>query len=136
MFYEKGSSDRNTNILGAVQSHQQFFGGNGNPPSQASSGSMGSAAAMQAMKLFMGSSGGNTGQNQSQQGGNSQNQFIGLAMAEASKLFDHQSSQGNVQSGTSKESVVQQAGEMALKMYLKGNGGSSGGVAGLLGKFL
>lgn len=105
---------------------------------------MGSAAAMQALKLFLGNGNqqgsnqqGNTpqGQNQSQHvEGNPQNQFIGMALAEASKLFDHQSSQGNVPSGTSKQSVVQQAGEMALKMYLKGQGGS--GAGGLLGKFL
>lgn len=100
---------------------------------------MGSAAAMQALKLFLGngnqSQQGNSQQNQSQHiDGNPQNQFIGMALAEASKLFDHQSSQGNVPSGTSKQSVVQQAGEMALKMYLKGQGGS--GAGGLLGKFL
>lgn len=100
---------------------------------------MGSAAAMQALKLFLGS--GNQNQNQNQntqqgQGGNPQNQFLGLALAEASKLFDHQASQGNVQSGTSKESVVRQAGEMALKMYLKGQGSGGAGPGGLLGKFL
>ena len=122
-----------------MQSHQQYFGANGNQPSEATSGSMGSAAAMQALKLFLGSGNqnqqGNSQQgNQSQIQGNPQNQFIGMALAEASKLFDRQSSQGNVQSGTSKQSVVQQAGEMALKMYLKGQGGS--GASGLLGKFL
>jgi hypothetical protein len=37
--------------LGAVQAHQQFFGGGGNSNQQADSGSMGSAAAMQALKV-------------------------------------------------------------------------------------
>lgn len=86
---------------------------------------MGSAAAMQALKMF---SGGQSGGNQSQSA------FIGLAMSEASKLFDQKSSQGKVASGSSKESAIMQAGEMALKMYLKSGGSQSsgGGVGGLL----
>ncbi len=94
---------------------------------------MGSAAAIQALKMFSGGGSGNTQQ------GNSQNAFIGMAMAEASKLFDNQSQQGNT-SGASKESTIQQAGEMALKMYMKSQGGGSGGGAssllGLASKFL
>jgi hypothetical protein len=94
---------------------------------------MGSAAAMQALKMF---SGGGSGQSQ---GGNSQNAFVGMAMGQAAKLFDSQSSQGNVASGASKESAIQQAGEMALKMYMQSQGGGSGGASGLMGfasKFL
>lgn len=41
--------------------------------------------------------------------------MIGLAMSEASRLFDQQSSQGNVASGTDKQSVVNTAAKMALK---------------------
>lgn len=93
-----------------MQSHQQFFGGGGGGGQQASSGSMGSAAAMQALKMFTG------GQSGGSQGGNSQNAFVGMAMGQASKLFDQQASQGNVAGGASKESAIQQAGEMALKM--------------------
>lgn len=86
---------------------------------------MGNAAAMQALKMFTGGG--------SSSGSSSQSEFIGLAMSEASKLFDQQSSSGRVSSGSSKESAVQQAGEMALKMYLKSSGGSSGGgSSGLL----
>lgn len=66
---------------------------------------MGSAAAMQALKMFTGGSSGNSS------GGNSQNAFIGMAMGQASKLFDSQASQGNVSSGASKESAIQKAGE-------------------------
>lgn len=91
---------------------------------------MGSAAAMQALKMFSGGGG------DSQSG--SQNNFIGMAMGQASKLFDQQSSQGNVASGASKESAIQEAGEMALKMYMQSQG-SSGGASGLMGlasKFL
>lgn len=90
---------------------------------------MGNAAAMQAMKMFMGG-GGSSG------GGSTQSEFIGLAMSEASKLFEQQSSAGKVSSGASKESAVQQAGEMALKMYMKSQAQSSGGLMGLASKFL
>ncbi|CAI4218561.1 unnamed protein product [Parascedosporium putredinis] len=60
-------------------------------------------------------------------------------MSEASKLFDQKASQGQVAPGASKESAVQQAGEMALKMYLKSQaqgGGSSAGGSGGAGDLL
>ncbi len=94
---------------------------------------------MQALKLFTSSD------TQQGQGGQSQSEFVGLAMAQAAKLFDTQAaSQGGVKEGVGKEGVVRQAGEMALKMYLKsyGKGGSGGGgqglegLVGLAGKFL
>jgi hypothetical protein len=91
---------------------------------------MGSAAAMQALKMFTGGGSGNSA------GGNSQNAFVGMAMGEASKLFESQSAQGNVASGASKQSVVQQAGEMALKMYMQSQGGGTSGLMGLASKFL
>jgi hypothetical protein len=64
----------------AVRHHQQFYGG-ANEPHPASSGSMGSAAAMQALKMF------NGGGSSSGNGPKSQNDFIGLAMSQAAKLF-------------------------------------------------
>jgi hypothetical protein len=95
---------------------------------------MGSAAAMQALKMFTGGGSGGSA------GGNSQNAFVGMAMAQANKLFDSQAAAGNVSSGASKESAIQQAGEMALKMYMQSQGGSGGGgMSGLMGmasKFL
>lgn len=117
----------------AIEAHKQYFGGGGNDQ-EADSGSMGTAAAMQALKMFTGgsSSGGS--------GGGSQNEFIGMAMAQASKLFEQQALQGNVSSGASKESAVQKAGEMALKFYMKSqmSGGSSGasGLMSMVSKFL
>lgn len=47
---------------------------------------------MQAMKMFQG------GQGSGNSGGGGQAQMISMAMQEASKLFDKQSSQGNVAS--------------------------------------
>ncbi|KAH8204964.1 hypothetical protein TruAng_000847 [Truncatella angustata] len=137
--------------LDSVKQHQRMYGdGDDN---DADDRSLGSAAAMQALKMFSGGSSGNS------QSGNSQSAFIGLAMGEASKvstyinhrnrlivnhgaiqLFDQKSSQGKVSGGSSKESAVMQAGEMALKYYMKSQGGgSSSGTSGLMGlasKFL
>jgi len=113
----------------AVSHHKKFFGSD-DEPAEATSGGMGSAAAVQALKMFSGGGGGSSG---------SQSEFIGLAMSQASKLFDDQESKGKVSSGSSKEGAVAQAAQMALKMYLKSQGGGSGGMGslmGLAGKFL
>ncbi|KEF54590.1 uncharacterized protein A1O9_09032 [Exophiala aquamarina CBS 119918] len=114
------------------QSHQQLYqqdGGN----QQHDASSLGAGAAMQALKMFSGGSGGSSGGSGSQ----SQSQMISMAMQEASKLFDKQNGQGNVQSGTDKQSVINQAAKYALQMYLKGGGGGgSGGLMSLASKFL
>jgi hypothetical protein len=55
------------------------------------------------------------------------------AMQEASKLFDQQSSAGNVQGGVDKQSAINSAAKMALQMYLKSQGGGGGGASGLMG---
>ena len=48
---------------------------------------MGAAAAMQALKMFSGGSGGS--------GKGGQSEFVGMAMGQAAKLFDQQSASGN-----------------------------------------
>ena len=78
----------------AVKAHQAVYGGGGQGQ-QHDSQTMGAGAAMQALKMFSGGGAGSGGQG-SQGGGNSQNQFIGMAMGQASKLFDQQSASGNV----------------------------------------
>jgi len=113
-----------------VQQHQNFFGG-GNS-SNATSGAMGSAAAMQALKMFTGGQG--TAQASTGAGG-AQNAFVGMAMGEAAKLFDQQQAQGNTSS--SKNEVVAQAGKVALQMFMKSEmGGSGGGLMSLASKFM
>ncbi|KAI1827141.1 hypothetical protein F4861DRAFT_433486 [Xylaria intraflava] len=119
----------------AVRTHKKYFSDEGDDRHEADDRSMGSAAAMQALKMFVGGQSGNTSQS------SSQSAFVGLAMAEASKLFDKQASQGKVSSDSSKESAVMQAGEMALKMYMKSQGGGSSGsgasgLMSLASKFL
>ncbi|KAL2167437.1 hypothetical protein VTG60DRAFT_1235 [Thermothelomyces hinnuleus] len=143
---KKHESDDDIDEQGAVESHRQFFGFGDSSSSSSSShnqpastSSLGSAAAVQALKLFTSSS-------SSSSSSQSQNAFVGLAMAQAAKLFDAQAAQGKVEPGADKQSVVMKAGEMALKMYLKSHGGaqqqeggSGGAAAGLLnlaGKFL
>ncbi|KAI1171769.1 hypothetical protein F4777DRAFT_34285 [Nemania sp. FL0916] len=111
----------------AVRTHKKYFDGD-DDDNDADDRSMGSAAAMQALKKFTNGESGNTAET------SSQSAFVGLAMAEASKLFDKKASQGKVSNDSSKESAVMQAGEMALKMYMKSQGGSQGsGASSLLG---
>jgi len=154
---DSGSSDLFNGILGtlgqkktqianedideqhAVKSHRKFFGDE-DDDDEADERGMGSAAAMQALKMFAG--GGSSESTHSAENTQSQSQgqgaFVAMAMAEASKLFDQKSSQGKVSPSSSKESAVMQAGELALKMYLKSQGGnqqssgSSGSTAGLM----
>lgn len=118
----------------AVQAHQAMYGGGGEGR-QHSSETMGAGAAMQALKMFTGGGGGTE-----QRQGSSQNAFIGMAMGQASKLFDQQSAQGKVEPGADKQSVVNNAAKMALKMYMKsqmgGGGGGPGGLMSMASKFM
>ncbi|KAK5002283.1 hypothetical protein LTR16_004451 [Cryomyces antarcticus] len=120
----------------AVRQHQQMYGGQGGGQ-PASSNAMGGAAAMQALKMFTGGQGGAQGGGM---GAGGQNQFVGMAMAQASKLFDQQSAQGNTHPSATKQDAVSSAAQMALKMYMKSQmGGGGGGASGLMGmasKFL
>ena len=90
--------DDNFNESQALDAHQALYG-EGRHQQQHNSETVGAGAAMQALKMFTGGGSG-AGHTGSQGGGNSQNQFIGMAMAQASSLFDKQSSQGNVVSWT------------------------------------
>ena len=97
--------------------------------------------------MFSGGGGGGGGR----QSGGGQSQLMGMAMGEASKLFDQQNSQGNVQNGADKQSAINSAGKMALQMvsksrkicrrmlnksqYMKSQGGGSGGLMSLASKF-
>lgn len=74
----------------AVRQHQKFYGGGGGD-SQASSSNIGTAAAMQALKMF--GQGGSSG---------SKNEFIGMAMGQAAQLFEQQSANGNTVSSKSR----------------------------------
>lgn len=70
----------------AVHAHQKVYGGQSSGGHDANT--IGSASMMQALQQF-------TSMGGSQSGGNSKNQFIGMAMAEAEKLWEQQNSNGN-----------------------------------------
>ncbi|KAL4902663.1 hypothetical protein BDW74DRAFT_158284 [Aspergillus multicolor] len=113
----------------AVNAHRRYEEG-GNMDSK----DFGAGAAMQALKMFTSGSGEGTG------GGKDKNAFIGMAMAEAGKMWEQKAGQG--EASGDKQSAVNQAAEMAFKMYLKsqmsgseGTGGP-GGLMSLASKFL
>ncbi|KAI8644965.1 hypothetical protein BD408DRAFT_412431 [Parasitella parasitica] len=97
----------------AARAHEQVYSQENN----VSSRDMGSAAAMQAFKMFSG------GQSN---GGGSSNELVGLAMGEAMKLFNKQ---GGNASGADKNEMLQSAAMMAMKLFMEQKGGSSGGGA-------
>ncbi|GAB0132478.1 hypothetical protein EsDP_00000912 [Epichloe bromicola] len=109
----------------AVKQHQHAYQNDG----KGNSSSLGTAAAMQALKKF-------TQSDNSASSASGQGAFLGMAMAEASKLFDDKAAKGKVEGGASKENVVQQAVETAMKMYFKSQATSQGGMAGMAAKFL
>ncbi|EEP77855.1 predicted protein [Uncinocarpus reesii 1704] len=112
-----------------VGAHQALYGGQheGGDRGKVDADFLGSGAALQALKMFSSGEG-----RQSQSGGHDQNKLIGLAMAQAGKLWDQQNQQGQV--ATDKQSAINSAAKMALKMYLKNqSGGKLGGVGGLGG---
>ncbi|OAA48550.1 beta-flanking protein [Metarhizium rileyi] len=111
----------------AIKQHQHAYENDG----KGDSSSLGTAAAMQALKKFTQSSNSNSASS-----GTGQAAFLGMAMSEASKLFDSKAAQGKVADGASKDNAVQQAVEMAMKMYFKSQAESQGGLAGLASKFL
>jgi len=97
--------------------------------------SMGAAAAMKAFQSMAGG-GGSSG------GGGMQAKVMGMAMAEAGKLFD---AQGGAASG-SKEDAMSGAASTAMKLMMSsgaassfiggGNSGGLGGIASMASKFM
>lgn len=117
-------------IQHAQNSHQKLYGSGGQP--SGSPAEIGSAAAMQAMQdhRAAGESGG-------------LDRFLGMAMAEAAKLFAKQQGGGaagghGASDSSSKSQAIQAAAMMALKLYAQkqqGGAGShgSGGAGGSSG---
>ncbi|KAI8974341.1 hypothetical protein BDB01DRAFT_838789 [Pilobolus umbonatus] len=106
----------------AAEAYDKVY--NHSDANQVNSRDLGSAAAMQAFKMF---SGGNNNN-----GGSSQ--LIGLAMGEATKLFKSQKSSGNVNQGE----MLQAAVSMAMQLFMtqnsnNNNGGGMGAIMGMLG---
>ncbi|TQV96252.1 hypothetical protein V2A60_003322 [Cordyceps javanica] len=112
----------------AADKHDQVYN---KGDSNSSVNAMGTAAAMQALKKF--TSGGK------EEGGN-KNDFVSLAMGEASKLFDSKAADGSVANNADKGSVIQKAAEVAMKLYFKSqmqqSGGGLGGLANMAQQFI
>ncbi|GIJ90626.1 hypothetical protein Asppvi_009587 [Aspergillus pseudoviridinutans] len=126
------SADDDINEQEMIHAHQSLYGGESDR--RHDSNSVGAGAAMQALKLFTTSSEG-------EKSGMDKNAFIGLAMAQAKKIFEEKEASGQVNGD--KQSAINKAAEMALKMYLKsggggmsGTGGPGGGLLQLASKFL
>lgn len=89
-------SNENIDEHQAINAHQAMYGeSQHHQQKQHGSETVGAGAALQALKLFTGRGAG-AGGHGSHGGGNSQNKLIGLAMAQASSLFDKQSKHGKV----------------------------------------
>ncbi|SAL96505.1 hypothetical protein [Absidia glauca] len=106
----------------AADAHERIYNQNG--ASEASSRDMGSAAALQAFKMFSGGGG-------SKSGGSSE--LIGMAMGEAMKLYKGGAGGGG---GGNQAEMLQSAAAMAMKLYASQSGGSSGGGSGGIGALM
>lgn len=78
-----------------VGAHQALYeGGGGNEKNDADT--LGSGAAMQALKMFMSSGDDDKGKEKGSGGGQDQNKLIGIAMAQAGKLWEQKNKKGEV----------------------------------------
>jgi len=97
--------------------------------------SMGTAAAMQALKRFTGGGSGGEAASSSSGGGDMQSKLIGMAMSEAASLFNQS---GGPSDGGAKSEVVQAAGKAMMKLVVQnqmksfiGGGDKGGGLGGM-----
>jgi hypothetical protein len=88
----KGQYSGDVDEQQAVNAHQAMYGSGSSQGQTHDSGTVGAGAAMQALKMFTGGSEGSG----SSSGGMDKNKLIGLAMAQAGKLWDEKQGSGNV----------------------------------------
>ncbi|KAI7859799.1 hypothetical protein BDC45DRAFT_563842 [Circinella umbellata] len=118
------SADQN-DVNFAAQSFNKIY----NQNQQSSSvNDLGSAAAMQAFKLFSGGSGGGGG---GASGGGSSDQVTGLAMGEAMKLFNSSNN-----AGAPKNDILKTAIMWAIKLFMTKQQGASNPAFGALMSFI
>ncbi|KAI8340319.1 hypothetical protein BC941DRAFT_450788 [Chlamydoabsidia padenii] len=113
----------------AADAHDRIY--NRGDASGASSRDMGSAAALQAFKMFTskGSGGG---------GGGGSSELIGMAMGEAMKLYKGSAGGAGGGGGGNQAEMLQAAAAMAMKLFASQSGGASsgGGSAGGIGALM
>jgi hypothetical protein len=110
------SNDNDINEQEMIHAHQSLYGGNGGGEGERrhDSNSVGAGAAMQALKMFTTSSEG-------EKSGMDKNAFIGLAMAQAKKMFEEKEASGQVVSLLFRSAlafVCADCGRMAISSLL------------------
>ena len=90
-----GSMDARVDEQHAVNAHQATYGGQHGGGQPHGADTLGAGAAMEALKMFNNKPSGQGGGLGGGLGGG-QNQFVGMAMAQAAKLFDDKKAQGQV----------------------------------------
>lgn len=115
-----------------MRKHDQAY--NQNQAGNMSANSMGAAAALQAFKMFTSGQQQQQPQQQQSSGGNMQSKIIGMALAEAAKMFDQS---GGAASGN-KQDAVNSAGATVMKLLIKSqfSGTTGGGNSGGLGQLM
>lgn len=118
----------------AVRHHQQYFPrptASPSPAEAATARGLGDAAALQALRMFRLPTY-DAGQRRMTAG---RNAFVGLAMAQAVRLWEEQRGEGNVGGGVEVEGVVRKAGEVAVWLWeRRGEGRGRGGGRGWEGE--
>ncbi|KAK1835514.1 hypothetical protein QBC39DRAFT_145917 [Podospora conica] len=105
----------------AIRHHRQYFPqptSSPSPPEAATARGLGDAAALQALRMFRVHS-----VYDAQQGGGvdcrGRDAFVGLAMAQAVRLWEAQRAEGNVGGGVEVEGAVMKAGEVAVWLWAR-----------------
>ncbi|KAJ5566473.1 hypothetical protein N7535_008111 [Penicillium sp. DV-2018c] len=120
---DKNTSNTDLDEQQVVNAHQAMYGSGSSSSQKHDSSTVGAGAAIEALKMF--TSGGKD------DGGMDKNKLIGLAMAQAGKLWDEKNGNGGNVSGD-KQSAINSAAEVALKMYLKSQGVGLGALGVVL----
>ncbi|RDA90016.1 hypothetical protein CP533_0889 [Ophiocordyceps camponoti-saundersi (nom. inval.)] len=113
----------------AARKHKQAY----QDDAHADENGLAAAAAMQAFKRFKDGQGGGGSGDGAKDG---QSSMISMALSEASKLFDDKEARGKVPAGADKQTVLQKAGEMAMKLYFKNQAQKQGGLMGMASQFM
>ncbi|KAK0745813.1 hypothetical protein B0T18DRAFT_428891 [Schizothecium vesticola] len=101
----------------AVRHHKQYFPrptSSPSPPEAATARGLGDAAALQALRMFRLPMTYDAGRRMT-----GRNAFVGLAMAQAVRLWEEQREEGNVGAGVEVEGVVRKAGEVAVWLWAR-----------------
>ncbi|SAM82615.1 uncharacterized protein UBRO_05142 [Ustilago bromivora] len=134
-FLQNQGDNQNVDEQRLLQDHDEV----NNQSGSNSSGQIGNAAALSAIKSVLGGGGNNNNSG----GGDFKSKLISAAMSHAADLYDQKDGQGQAQGN--KQDAVNQAAQMAMSLAMKnpsmlagliggGNSGGLGALASMLGK--